>query len=131
MQQLKPIPKTLPCYQAVENFKVVAICGHAGTGKTEFGNYLYKAYYGPRLKTHINVTSKAVLRCENKANTLLWVDECHSIVETIRKSRKLGYKYVLVCSQAPGETIRRLIEAYGMPEGDYKIVDLSKVYIKG
>lgn len=132
MNQLQTITNTLPAYQPAKQkpFRVVVICGRSGTGKTDLGNYLYKDYKGPRLKTHIDARSKVVRQCDEKAATLLWVDECHSVVNTIREARTLGYKYVLICSQAPGETIRTLVERYGMPKGDYKIVDLSKVHIK-
>ena len=132
MNQLQTITNTLYAYQPQEQptFRVVIICGHAGTGKTELGNYLYRDYQGPRLKTHIDVRSKVVQKCEEKPATLLWVDECHSVVMTIREARTMGYKYVLICSQAPGDAIRNLVERYGLPEGDYKIVDLSKVQIK-
>lgn len=132
MNQLQIITNTLPAYQPQKQptFRVVIICGQTGTGKTELGSYLYRDYQGPRLKTHIDTRSKVVRQCEEKAATLLWVDECHSVVNTIREARHLGYKYLLICSQAPGDVMRNLLERYGMPEGDYKIVDLSKVYIK-
>lgn len=130
MEQLQTI--TLPATQAQQSkaINVAIICGHQGTGKTELGTKLYKDYKGPRLKTHIDVRSRVVQRWDEKPATLLWVDECHSVLNTIREAAHLGYRYLLICSQAPGSTIQHVVEKYGLPPGEYKIIDLSAVTIK-
>jgi hypothetical protein len=130
MEQLQTI--TLPATQAQQSkaINVAIICGHQGTGKTELGTKLYKDYKGPRLKTHIDVRSRVVQRWDEKPATLLWVDECRQVTNTLNQAKQLGYRFLMICTQTPGEDMARIISAYGMPAGQYKIIDLSKVDIR-
>lgn len=110
--------------------KSTIICGHQGAGKTQLGFSLFTAHRGPRLKTHIDTRSKVVQQQEGKENTLLWVDECHSIINTIESAKELGYRSLILGTQIEAARVRQIIESYGLPEGDYHVIDLTYVPIQ-
>ena len=132
MNQLQTIhiPAPTPALQADQGMRVTIICGKAGFGKTGLGALLYKDYQGPRLKTFLDLRTRAVQRCDEKPATLLWVDECRQVTNTLNQAKQLGYRFLMICTQTPGEDMARIISAYGMPAGQYKIIDLSKVDIR-
>lgn len=104
--------------------RATIICGDKGAGKTFQGNSLFLRHRGPRLKTFCDTNAKAVKEWPNKDRTLLWVDDAHSVVNTIKSAYALGYNNLIICTQADESHVRRVVEAYGMPKGVYYTVPL-------
>jgi len=115
----------------MQELTTTIICGDQGAGKTKLGLDIYRQHHGPKLKTFCNTECKAVQEwpAEQRARTLLWVDETRSVCHTITEAYKLGYRQILICTQSDAVAVRRVLDRYGMPKGIYKIVPLELVVI--
>lgn len=115
----------------MQELTTIIICGDQGAGKTALGLKVYRQHQGPKLKTFCNTECKAVQEWpeQQRARTLLWVDETRSVCHTITEAYSLGYRELLSCTQSDAVAVRRVLERYGMPDGVYKIVPLDLVVI--